>query len=457
MRRMKVDIYEGIIWILLVWIVFQDFILAIFYHVTGSKMLTNLLFYSKDILMVILFGWALIRNRLFNRKLLIWELAYLCIFLFATINALKNAGLGLSQMLPSMRGILLLPIFVFIGYGIGNKKKFRDNMVKKYGFFLGIIAIFGILEFFMDAFIGTRDFWLNTVEIGKFMIDIKGQAARLIMGLPGNFYGNYGKGFFTQKRLVSFWGGPLTAAYALSMPCIFYFVQLLEEPKERIGYVRMSKLKKMFFFLICYGAIVLSFTRAMILLVTFFLVIYYFKKTKNYKYLLGGIPIVLVIGVRYFEKIFHYIYDSSAIGHINGIVGAITSITFLGDGIGTFGINSIQGTESTYLTVLGQLGVIGLLVYAVGFLLPIYCYKRFVVKDKLDWISVSVILCTLVYGGSGIISEQLTAYTTIAPFFILLGCELGYLLENDRIWQKFGGYYEDRNCTGKLQWNKVPE
>lgn len=450
MHGKKVDLFDSLIWILLVWIVFQDFFLGIFYRVTGHAFLTNLMFYSKDVLMVLLFAWAFIRNAFINRKIILWEVLFMCIFFFAAANGMRQGDIGLKSILASMRGILLLPVFVFVGYAIGDKTKFRKHFMERYMPFLVFVALFGIADYVLDITIGTKSFWTDFVGLGQYMADIKGQVARLVLGLPGNFYTYKNGAYFAQKRLVSFWGGPLTSAYALAIPCIYYFVTIMNTKNRFYGYIKVNRLTKFLGFGVCAIAIALSHTRAMLLLVGMFLVIYYFVKTKKFEYIAYAAPFVILIVIMFSSKIWGYLYNGSTIGHINGIANSIIHLSFLGDGIGSFGVNSAQGTESTYITMMGQMGVVGVILYAMGFLIPIYYCSRKFKKEKMDRLTTVIILCSLVYAVSGVISEQLTAYTTIAPYYILVGCEIGYLLRYEKDEVKYGGLYDSRNCAGQL-------
>ena len=410
-------VYERIITYLLYWTVLQDFILSLFFNLTDSIVLTNILFYFKDIIFVILVLWGSIRIKRFKLTHWFLLLLYLVFIFIAAIKSLVlYPDIALTSILSSIRSLLLLPGFIIIGFGVKDKRFFKIRIKKFFIDFLFIIAIIGIIEFLIDSYIvSTIPFWKSFLDIGNFMDVIKGQSGRLVDGLPGNFYGGYGGEFFSQKRLVSLWGNPLTAAYVLSIPCVYCFVKFIENSR------RISYLVRGLVFLI---SIILTYTRTIIILTILTIAILYFVKIKWLrKYYAVLIPVFLIICIINFELIADYIYDGSTMGHISAVLDSLAQLTIFGNGIATFGIETAIGTESTYITVLGQLGLIGGTLY-IGFNIYIVykAFRIYILTHNYNYLMCGLVGVILLI--SGFVSEQLLAFTTIAPYYITMGFNL---------------------------------
>ena len=414
--------FDRFAFLFLIWSVLQDIVLGFLYTFIPSEPFIKVLFYLKDIMMVLMFIYAVLRlTRKNNKYFKIMVFYFLWVFFEFLFGVLVNKA-SIMDAAASTRGFILLPCFFLIGYSIKNKDYFTKKFTWFLEKFLIFVAIVGIVEFLLDLVIGTKGFWLNTVGFTAYMTDIKGQADRLVFGLPGNFYGSYGGAFFSQKRLVSFWGGPLTAGYVLMMPLMYYLIKVLNEKK---GWIKL---------IISAVAIILTYTRAMILLcaiMAFFLIVFY---KKNYRLLLIVIPIGIVFIGWKWSSIVAYLYDGSTYGHIISVVNSFKQISLFGTGFGTFGIYSSVGTESTYLSCLGQTGILGFILYLM---LNIYLARRLRILYllKKDNLALALYVIQLIYMASGLISEQLTASTTMLPFYIMSGFYVGKytLYEHQRV------------------------
>ena len=406
-------VYDKFVVMFLIWSVIQDFLLGFLYTLIPYIPLFKVLFYSKDIMMVALFLYALFfrlnnRNNKYYRLLMIY-----LIWIFIMFVVGITSGSPLLNAAASVRGFMLLPCYFVIGFSIKNKERFSKKAKGFIETFLTIVAIIGILEYVLDLLIGTKGFWIHTIGIGNFITDIKNQGDRLVSGLPGNFYGYSNGVFFTQKRLVSLWGGPLTAGYVLMIPFVYFLIQIINEKR---GFIK---------FLINATAIVLTYTRAMILLcalIAFILIVFYKKK---YKLLLIVIPVAATIIAWKYDRIITFLFDGSTTGHISNVITSLKHINILGLGFGQFGGYSSIGTESTYLSCLGQMGILGLVLYL---LMNIYLAKklRIIYLMNKDNLALTLYLAQVIYLLSGFISEQLLAATTMMPFYIISGSYIGY-------------------------------
>ncbi len=424
--RKQIGVYGTTVYILMVWTIFQELILGIMYHYIHVPIVIKLLFFSKDLLLVILYIIALLRTKL-PRGFATLQWCYLPFVVFGAIKSLMTSQVSATAALSSSRGLILLPAFITIGYSIKHTEAFISIVKKRYMHLLVIVAAIGIIEYFLDSIIGTRKFWTDVVQLGTYMIDIK-DAGNVVAanGLPGNFYTYGANGAYTQKRLVSFWAHPLTSGYVLVIPFFFYFISVVFSKKHILA----GNYKAFLCLIIVSISLFLTFTRGTILptiVVVIFCLLYRYRADGGRWFLyISGLLLVSLVGlVVYREKIFGYIYNGSTSAHLISLTSAIKEISLLGKGAGTFAAATTEGvwTESTYISIAGQLGIIAVIIYVILFLLPIIKVKK--KHHYLDPLCKSVALAGLVFFFTGIISEQLCAYTAIAPYYILMGVAFG--------------------------------
>lgn len=420
--------YDSLVKFLLIWCVLQDFILSIFYKITNCFYVTNILFYSKDILLIVLFLWANYRVR-FKYQIIIGF--YFLIVCIASIIGLCNSENNIMSVFQNIRNVILLPSFFIIGMSLNDMDSFKSFIEKKYLIIILISVIFGLLDYYIDSFVGTIDFWRNTIGFTKFYSDIKHQTGKMLFGLPGNFYGSYGVGFFAVKRLVGFWGNPLTCAYTLLFPLVFLFLKIFDEETIKIDNkvlkVRKSGVKNIGVLIVFLFGLYYSHTRAIIFLVLIFYAVYFLYHNKKYILHLSILLsfVIILYLLTNFQTFRNYIYDGSTLGHIEEVFGFIKSaeLSLFGHGINYAGTSSSYniGTESSYLTLVGNVGVVGLALFLYLYFFPLYKILINYGSSKITYFEKAILISGLIYGLTGLLSEQLFAYTTIAPFYILLG------------------------------------
>lgn len=431
--RFKIhNLYDSLIWLLLVWCVFQDFFLCIFLRFTGIKAMTKLMFYSKDIILVVLFVLALNNIRI-NKKILIWYLIYFVFVIESAIIGFNNTfySVGFISFLSAIRGLILLPTLTLIGYSVRDKKIFMLN-IQKYYRFLVIIAALGILEFVLDVLIGTKTFWMDFLRLDDFYQAIKGASAGLENGTPGNWYTDIGMGYRTQKRLISVWAAPLTAGFVILLPCLYYALYYFRNYKLITEKMSKRHMYVVYAFLVCTIALTLTFTRQVLipaLVIIFFSFIYYQRKNRK-PIIIASLIIVIVVGLACSESIMSYVYNGSTKVHIIRMKEGISQLSFIGSGIGSFGTRfaGAIATESQYLTLMGQLGIFSIIPYLVILAYPIIFCKR---KAKALDVEERIIICSLCFSGlcvifAGLLSETVAAFTSIAQYYILIGFSWGY-------------------------------
>lgn len=401
---------------LLVWVVLQDFVLSLLYNLTNATTFIKLLLYSKDLIFWILVGFSIVKELSKGRgkKKLLPIFFLVALVVFFLVGALLNPS-NLSNVYVAFRSIALLPGCYLIGRNIIKKEKFRKFTKGYFNVFLTVVAILGIVEYLVDITVGDKTFWTDVIGVTDYFTDIKGQGDRLVEGLPGNFYGSYGQGYFSVKRLSSIWINPLTAAYSLLLPTLYYWYQVLVRWKNLTPKEKQSMLLHALLFA---AALLLTNTRGIILPFLVCIVIFLFKSKSSFKYFAlfaifaGALAFVIVK----MDSLISYLYDGSTMGHIDAIQSGLSHMTFLGTGLATVGITSSSaGTESQYLSILGQTGLVMFVFYIA---LEISMIRELAkVKNYIGFVSITAFVCLIL---TGLISEQLGAFTTIFPSFVIL-------------------------------------
>ena len=411
------SLYNSVVFGLLFFCSLQDFIVPIIYKLTGSIGLTNVFFYSKDFLLLILFIWSIVKgldHKLFLES--IYYLLYILILFFMSYAGLFNVDNSITSLLANVRMVILLPMLCCIGSSITNKEEFIQKLEKKWFPFVVIMAFIGITEYYLDFIVGTKSFWTDTIGYTNYYVDIKKQGDHMLFGLPANFYGNYGNGYFSTKRLVGLWANPLTSAYSMLPCCIYYFIKSVDvfrNPK--------AKRTSILYFIIVFVAIYLSHTRAILFSFVIIAAIYCFKSIKQSIWIFlaiiaSGIVFLFIVDYNEIEK---FIVDGSTLSHYEAVSSTVTNLKFslFGFGIGYIGVAASATTECSYLTLLGNIGFVGLLIYMIIYFRGMKKARQ----SKENDIGKVVLYCSYVYLITGFISEQLFAFTTMAQYFVLLG------------------------------------
>lgn len=410
MTHNKRYLYDTLLMGLLIWVTIQDILLSLLYKVTGNSLIIMVLFYGKEVIFLILFIASLFKCKMKTNYFYILFLFAFLIIIYSMVSISNN--IDLFSIIQAIRGLILLPGYVLIGSQVCDKNRVINFFTHKYLLFIFFSCIFGITELLINQFIDTRFFWTDTIGITRFMIDIKGQEGVLVNGLPGSFYGSYGGEYLSKKRLLGLWAHPLTAGYSLCLPLLFCINSSFSKNLEN-----KTKIKYYIFSIIFSISLFLTYTRAIIIPTAIAIVFILFKKSKIFKtYFPLFIIIVFLLLVIKYDEILSYLYDGSTIGHIVSLISGFSQASIFGKGLATFGINSSIGTESMYVSVYGQMGIIGLATY-LSFFVMAYCRLK---RNKSIFADVMKI-ATVIFMFTGLISEQLLAYTSIMPYYLLLG------------------------------------
>lgn len=420
----KEKLYDNIVFFLLYWCTLQEVLLAEIYKLTSNIALTNLLFYSKDFFMLTLFLCALLKK---NSKKLFYPVFFYVLFLaisfIISLAEIHQESVGNTiSLFQNLRNFLVFPCFIIIGANINDKAKFTDRLIDKFFPFVVVCAFLGIVEYCLDFIVGTKGFWTSTIGYTNFYVTIKKQEGNMLYGLPANFYGSYGGDYFSVKRLVGPWANPLTSAYSMAIPTIYYYITFVDTLWKRK--INKADLKNLLRFIIMLFAIYFTHTR-LILIILVLLCAYYllaFSKKKILLFMAAAAACIVLLTMTDWQRLMSFLFDGSTAAHILSVTNSIKNIryTLLGNGLSYIGIYGAAGaTESTYLTILGNFGIVGLAVFIYTYGL----YSRCALKmfKKGNSFSLVVFLASVMFAISGLVSEQLFAYTTIAEFYILLG------------------------------------
>ena len=434
MNKKNNTIYDKLVWILLYWCLLQDFVLCFLYRITSQRLLIKVLFYSKDFITCFLFVDAIFRIKI-NKKIFIFSFVYLIIVAFYSLLSILKSEISIINLASSIRGIILLPILFIIGYSIKDKDEFFKSF-SKYCNFLVILAIVGLVEFLFDKISGTKSFWIDFMQLDKYYKDIKGQPVILESGTPGNWYTDIGNGYRTQKRLISIFAAPLMAGFVFLIPCIYYGLKFRN---------KNCKYKDIIKLLVVSLATILTFTRQVIFpLLLFYFLVFIYKERKNGILIISSMAIIALVFILKLDSIYSYIFNGSTYVHILRITESIKQLRFIGSGIGTFSTRfegAIQ-TESQYLTLIGQIGLIPFIIYLYIFINPIYyCYKKIKLVDKsrIDCY-ISVLVTGITFLLAGTVSETVVAFTSSAYYYIFIGALYIYIQKEQKNYEENKNY-----------------
>lgn len=422
MRTKTSAIYNNLIFFLLLHCALQDFVIPIVYKMTGSLAVGNLLFYLKDVLLLVLFVWAVVGRKVPPRMLKV-SMIYLLLIAILVVVTLSGGQIPLSQVLANTRNVILLPCLCCIGGGISDKEKFEKCLVGFWFPFVTCMVVIGVIEYALDFVVGTKNFWTDVIGYTDFYVDIKKQFGNMnsLYGLPVNFYGSYGGDSFSVKRLVGLWANPLTSAYSMFPAGIYYFLKCYKGIDIRN--VRRQDIVHLCSFAVILAGIYFSHTRAILLVFGLVIGGYLAVREKQNPFLytvllMGLVAVLLLVDVASASRFW---YDGSTMGHIMSITNTISQAkpSLFGHGLAYIGIYGMgQATESAYLSLAGNTGLVGagLYIYLLGD--SVVCVKR---GAERDLPAAVVFYSGIGYILTGIISEQLFAFTTIAQFYLLLG------------------------------------
>ncbi|WP_212741402.1 hypothetical protein, partial [Bifidobacterium moukalabense] len=314
----------------------------------------------------------------------------------------------LASFIASLRNLIAPPLFLLFGYGIARRVKFKATCILyvAIGFF---VYLFGLYEQFVNP-----NFW---VERGLSKVwELKGIKIGY-GGLPMNVYSSEMVGGQQIRRMISLFADPIHLG-------AFLFLSFL-----LAVYLR----RKIIAFLFLTGCI-LTVSKGALLGVLISLVIYVIinKAGTIYASLTS-----LFCGVCVIAFILFSLSSStgSMLAHINGFTGAFGSLVRhpFGLGCGNVGVlASLNGTvkssitESGFGSLIGQIGLVGLLAY-------IYFYRQIFIVSRqcVDKRQKTILLClSLSILFNMLFNEVGMSPNSCGPYFICIGIIIFHIKNN---------------------------
>jgi len=315
-------------------------------YITGIELklllsLHMLLLYSLFFNYYILFP---IKNKyyfnFFKYMLLLLIVHSLVLFIFKGANTMA--------FLASLRNIMSPFVFFMLGYIVSNKININNyfKLVIYLGYF---IIFFGLLELFI-----IQDLWLS-LNISDLWLkkDLNIQEH----GFPGNFYGKESGEYV--RRMVSTFADPVNLGTAMFM------------------ILMISWLKKYYFLMfLSFISVILIISKGALLGILIFIWIYIKNK---FHILFSYISAVILISLGLAFVYISFLNNSMSLFlHFSGFISSLTELpnNLLGRGVGNIGVLATQLSKVTFETgitesglglIIGQLGIIGLLIYLLFF------------------------------------------------------------------------------------------
>lgn len=425
-----------------IWFPLQDLIISFLYRLWPTKNLFFLLIMKEMIMLLVLMGLILGKFSLKKFEISLIEILSFSYFLISLMYLLTTLARGATHIaiFASFRTLLLPIMFVLVGKWLYLTRQEIKSLVNV---IIGI-SVFSILFGFIEMFFPVDKFWNGMLNLYGYLRNLKGLSLHgFVNDVPGNFWG-----YTRFRRMASFFASPLALGYYLIFPILLVFV-------FKINGFRGKKLG--FFFLLLVVGLLLTETRAAVVAVIIGIVLVVAKEYKKFfftfwikkrliRYLLIAIlifslPFIFSERARDFFIKTVTVKEGRVLGHsiaLEKSIGNMGEVIFLGKGIGSAGawsgiggsvVKSLAG-ENAYLPIMAQIGGIGLIIFLLWWV-AVYrsvCFRAVKVGRNdvyLESIVRAVIVANVVYFLTGIVSEQILTFTSVAHFWILTGAVLG--------------------------------
>jgi len=417
----------------LIWFPLQDTIISLLYRLYPSDC-WRVLLVSKELLVVFTLILLFIRKMLIPKLIIssieIIGLFYLllCIFYFLFVKSELAVGIA---TLTTFRSAILPILFVLVSKWLDLKEKEAETLFKIVIF----VSIFSVGFGFIEMFIPVDKFWNGVLNLYGYLTNIKGlhggYAGGFIKNVPANFWG-----FVGARRMAGTFASPLALGYYLILPIL-----LLSS-----GFFSIKKKGFILLFLIC--GLLLTETRAAIVGLIIGLLFYYIEFKKLLFFRLKKIFLIFISLVFFFFVVLFlfkptqvFIFsmiggkESRIMAHIEALQRSLANIQetiLIGKGFGSAGgWASLQGSkivgagESTYLSIMYQIGGFGLLIFLIWWFLIFAQLKKQSLKyrenDLWKKLFKATICMNIAYFLTGFISEQILTFTSVAHFWIFSG------------------------------------
>jgi hypothetical protein len=407
---------------LIIFSIFRDIPLTLFYTQTQSIELSKLLLYISEFIILLIFIYTLFIS--FFKKVPVYLFIYICyialftgisFIFFDTYSVLRNAHKFFS----------VIP-FLLLGYYLSSYSTAKDycHYLKVITIFLTIISAIGIAEWFLWYFFPSSMtiFYSKLFQAGSYYQNVKhtntaSDFGVLMASLRTNRFIIPG----VAKRLTGLYLEPLSAGFNAALAVILVLYQKMK------GYIK----SKPFIILLVINmlAVILTTSRSAYLMLFFALFIFIFISKNKISKIVSFFILTLPFLYRPFR-----IFCINSVKNLGGGFHAQAIKLFFnafrenvfsfqgifGDGVGSkwLGHNLIYA-ESGYGMIFGQLGLFGVIA-VILFFLTIVTHIHYSRENKFLVLSIMVPTFILLFFGS-----YPFGYKTFGFIYLILGMLMG--------------------------------
>lgn len=381
-------------------------ILSVFQNIYLAIIAKNLSSLEMQMLLVINFVyvcmWVLfltVREFKRDKNIRIYGIAFGVFLLYILISVIINRP-NMIAALASIRNIISCMAFYIFGYALYNCT--NKNQTIKICIALGLVVILiGLYEVLIDNALWTR------LDIKELWIK-KGMRVNYD-GLPDNFYSSEMLNGKQLRRMTSTFADPV------NLGTFFAAVFLVSWYKKKAWMMVLSAV-----------SIVLTISKGGLLSVMIFLFVLILYKIKSRK-IKWALIISLLAGGLAFLLYSYFFSTKSVFLHISGFINAVPIAWKkpLGYGVGNIGVLSqvLSTSQNPYITesgfgaIIGQLGVVGLMAYAVFF---VYLFIRIIkIQNKEKTIFLLSLLLSI--AANMVFNEVALSPNSCGLYFVLIG------------------------------------
>lgn len=406
------------IYVLIIMIVFQNFIAIILSGLSQSFFVTAVISLKELFVYGCIVFFFFLRNSgdLKTFRFINWT-AFAYIFLIIVYFLLPN---GIPLFAKSVSGRQLITPAVLYLFGCYVKAR-KEKIMPYYLRIAAVVVVFGLIETFL---LGDR-FWVN-LGIQRYMDD-KGMAtwAYGSNGLPGNFY-SYDFVDTGLRRMVSFIADPTLLGQFLVLPVLYSILAK--------GRFKNKKSQWMYILLLSTGML-MTLSKGALVSAAIGVLAYLLLKKDRFSQLVGMAMSYIVV---FFVVIIlaNYQKFSSLPAHLNGFISNLLTVikSPFGLGLGKSGnfaslynanadsANTSAG-ESFIGAMLGQIGIIGTLLFFVFIAAVIVALvKRYRLGKNGDFLILASALAGTV--AASFLSESAISFISAGLIFAITGIYL---------------------------------
>jgi hypothetical protein len=407
--------------ILLVWLPFSNFIPPLLYaqFAVGAETARGLIAVKDGLL-----GMSLAGNALRQRtRLGDWQMADLLLLTYTVLLTLYlalgigdgEAQLSAETQLSAFRNLITPPLAYFAGRML--QVDATPSLLRVLLITHAVVCAFGFFELFLLPL----EFWSLVVQIGGFLVDVKG----LQPDQNSNQYGLWANHIMHgMRRMVSFYGDPHSLGQASVVPVV-YVAALVASGRRRW-------LPLLVLFM---GALALSVHRESILATLLALgLLAWIRRDQHAR--LGSIALWVVFGGLVLSTLGSELLtntvtgqESSASVRTQFMQEAVENLDqyWLGRGIGQAGgYANLEGVsaegvgENSYMALMGQAGILSVLLFVGFFGTAIVALARGATTHQN---LLAAALAAALFGRccGALFSESIFGFTGTAPLFLFAG------------------------------------